>query len=61
MVTGQVHFTDDEAAAEARIGYARGDVSLHLDGRLHRRGGRADEIVASSREQTALVTLALRR
>lgn len=61
LVTHQVHFTDDEAQAEARIGYARGDLALHLDGRLHRRGGRADQHAASSREQTALVTLALRR
>lgn len=61
MVTDPVHFTDDEAQAEARIGYTRGDLALNLDGRLHRRGGRADHSVSSSREQTALVTVALRR
>ncbi len=61
LVTTQVHFTDDEAQAEARIAYARGDLALHLDGRLHRRGGRADAITASSHEQTALLTVAVRR
>lgn len=61
MITRSVHFTDDETAAETRLGYTLGDLSLQVDGRLHRRGGRADEVSASARERTAMVTVAMRR
>jgi hypothetical protein len=61
MITTKVHFRDSDASAATYIGYERGGVSLTLDGRLHRRGGRAGDVEASSSERVAMLTVGVRR
>ncbi len=61
MISRTVHFSDYDTTAETRLGYARGNLAVAVDGSVHRRGGHADDTASSTSDRTAMVTVALSR
>lgn len=61
MLTSDVHFTDTDATAASWLGYQHRSVSLMVDGRVHRRGGSAGDVEASTTARTAMLTVAYAR
>ncbi len=57
MITMQLHMTDTEARGEAWVGYRRNKMSVLVDGRLHHRSGRANEVAAATGDGGATLTL----
>jgi hypothetical protein len=57
MITTDLHLTDSDGHGEAWLGYQQRNVSVLLDGRLHRRAGSANDVHAEAAERTAMVTV----
>jgi len=60
IVDTHLHMTDTDMRGEAWLGYTRDDLSVTLDGRVHRRTGTANEVDAATGERTAVLAVGYR-
>jgi hypothetical protein len=60
MITTHLHMTDTDAHAEAWLGYQHDDISVLVDGRVHRRAGSANDADAQTAERTAMLSVGYR-
>jgi hypothetical protein len=57
MITTHVHLNDSDAHGEAWVGYQHSNVSVLVDGRVHRHAGSANDSTAQTGERTAMVSV----
>jgi uncharacterized protein DUF3943 len=60
IVDTRLHLADTDARGEAWLGYQHDDLSVTLDGRMHRRTGTANDVEAQTGERTAILALGYR-
>jgi hypothetical protein len=60
MIDTKLHMTDSDARGEAWLGYQYDNLSVTLDGRVHRRTGTANEVEAQTGERSALLAVGYR-